>query len=74
MDKPNINTVHLSHETASKAIHRAEIVGPNYKWPQIFKPQQIFFSEADRPHMKITIDGKPLNEIVLNDLLSIVSL
>lgn len=72
-DKPNINSVHLTHETASKAIKKIEIVGPNYKWPEIFKPQQIFVSEADHPHMKIIIDGKPLNEIFLNDSLSIVS-
>lgn len=72
-DKPNINIVHLTHETASQAIQKVEIVGPNYKWPEIFKPQKIFFSEADHPHMKITIDGKPLDEIVLNDSLSIVS-
>lgn len=73
VDRPNINPSQLLHKTKSTAILKVELAGPNYKWPHISSSQQITFTKADSPRMKVTVDGKLPNEIFLNDLLSVVS-
>ncbi len=73
VDRPNVNPSQLSHKTSSTAILKVEIAGPNYKWPNISGSQQINLTKADSPHMRVTVDGKLPYEIVLNDLLSVVS-
>lgn len=73
VDRPNLNPSLLSHKTASTAILKVEIMGPNYKWPKTSESQQVTFKKAHSPHMRVTVDGKLRNEVFLNDLLSVVS-
>lgn len=71
IDKPSLNVSFMTHKTRSEAIRAVNILGPNYKWPNISKPKEITLSESNHLQMKVTVDGMIPNEILLNDLLSI---